>query len=134
MYFKKNLLIIAILLPAAVFAENNMCIGLWETKGNDSVVNIFIQKNKYFGEVVWLKSTYWEDGMPLKDIFNPDKEESRKPILGKIILKNFVAQSNTTLINGTIYDPHNGKSYKCIIRSEERRVGKECRSRWSPYH
>ena len=23
---------------------------------------------------------------------------------------------------------------KDIIRSEERRVGKECRSRWSPYH
>ena len=22
----------------------------------------------------------------------------------------------------------------CAIRSEERRVGKECRSRWSPYH
>ena len=23
---------------------------------------------------------------------------------------------------------------KGILRSEERRVGKECRSRWSPYH
>ena len=23
---------------------------------------------------------------------------------------------------------------KIIFRSEERRVGKECRSRWSPYH
>ena len=23
---------------------------------------------------------------------------------------------------------------RVIIRSEERRVGKECRSRWSPYH
>src|SRR5690554_7402321 len=23
---------------------------------------------------------------------------------------------------------------KLILRSEERRVGKECRSRWSPYH
>ena len=22
----------------------------------------------------------------------------------------------------------------CGVRSEERRVGKECRSRWSPYH
>ena len=22
----------------------------------------------------------------------------------------------------------------CNVRSEERRVGKECRSRWSPYH
>src|SRR5215472_4681848 len=26
------------------------------------------------------------------------------------------------------------KTIDCIIRSEERRVGKECRSRWSPYH
>ena len=25
-------------------------------------------------------------------------------------------------------------SFKLISRSEERRVGKECRSRWSPYH
>ena len=24
--------------------------------------------------------------------------------------------------------------YTKVIRSEERRVGKECRSRWSPYH
>ena len=23
---------------------------------------------------------------------------------------------------------------KLVLRSEERRVGKECRSRWSPYH
>src|SRR5688572_31234710 len=24
--------------------------------------------------------------------------------------------------------------FECLRRSEERRVGKECRSRWSPYH
>ena len=27
-----------------------------------------------------------------------------------------------------------GKRVKPLTRSEERRVGKECRSRWSPYH
>ena len=27
-----------------------------------------------------------------------------------------------------------GKTADCSDRSEERRVGKECRSRWSPYH
>src|SRR5260370_40735699 len=27
-----------------------------------------------------------------------------------------------------------GKDHHAAIRSEERRVGKECRSRWSPYH
>ena len=25
-------------------------------------------------------------------------------------------------------------AYAAVVRSEERRVGKECRSRWSPYH
>src|SRR2546425_11157710 len=25
-------------------------------------------------------------------------------------------------------------AYRLALRSEERRVGKECRSRWSPYH
>ena len=28
----------------------------------------------------------------------------------------------------------NGKFMESQARSEERRVGKECRSRWSPYH
>src|SRR3712207_9467125 len=32
-------------------------------------------------------------------------------------------------------DPHVGRlTYIRVYRSEERRVGKECRSRWSPYH
>src|SRR2546428_13988235 len=28
----------------------------------------------------------------------------------------------------------NGSTTPSLVRSEERRVGKECRSRWSPYH
>ena len=31
-------------------------------------------------------------------------------------------------------DPMNEFRNKTTTRSEERRVGKECRSRWSPYH
>ena len=31
-------------------------------------------------------------------------------------------------------DLHKIASVKYDVRSEERRVGKECRSRWSPYH
>ena len=34
-----------------------------------------------------------------------------------------VAQSLSTIL-----------SVESVLRSEERRVGKECRSRWSPYH
>src|SRR5690554_7910985 len=32
---------------------------------------------------------------------------------------------------GTTFNPSSAAGY---VRSEERRVGKECRSRWSPYH
>ena len=34
----------------------------------------------------------------------------------------------------TDYQRDNGYSIDSQLRSEERRVGKECRSRWSPYH
>ena len=36
-----------------------------------------------------------------------------------------------------VADEHNAFTYQELLdnaRSEERRVGKECRSRWSPYH
>ena len=34
-------------------------------------------------------------------------------------------------VNNGVYKPHVSSNES---RSEERRVGKECRSRWSPYH
>ena len=33
-----------------------------------------------------------------------------------------------------ICDEYAANDDRIIVRSEERRVGKECRSRWSPYH
>ena len=41
---------------------------------------------------------------------------------------SFIFRGHVTLIEGSV----EVKSSK--NRSEERRVGKECRSRWSPYH
>src|SRR3712207_5131089 len=33
-----------------------------------------------------------------------------------------------------IADPEAGIDFSRVVRSEERRAGEECRSRWSPYH
>src|SRR3989454_10607039 len=38
---------------------------------------------------------------------------------------NMISRSGTNAFHGSAFENH---------RSEERRVGKECRSRWSPYH
>ena len=46
------------------------------------------------------------------------------------------AESETKAIPGETTTPQKPQAYetKAQLRSEERRVGKECRSRWSPYH
>ena len=38
------------------------------------------------------------------------------------------------LVAGSPFTTYYFQGYNKPIRSEERRVGKECRSRWSPYH
>ena len=56
-----------------------------------------------------------------------------KLILGKVDNKTYQGKGNRlTAIPQEIFQLTNLK--KLHIRSEERRVGKECRSRWSPYH
>ena len=46
--------------------------------------------------------------------------------------KPVVALESTIISHGMPY-PQNVET-ALNVRSEERRVGKECRSRWSPYH
>ena len=43
---------------------------------------------------------------------------------------------NSILLLGIFFNQYltHSKQTKLCKRSEERRVGKECRSRWSPYH
>ena len=39
-----------------------------------------------------------------------------------------------TILSHTFWEENPEEFYRFYRRSEERRVGKECRSRWSPYH
>ena len=43
-------------------------------------------------------------------------------------------RSDITRINRAIGNGQFAQNNEIVLRSEERRVGKECRCRWSPYH
>ena len=44
-----------------------------------------------------------------------------------------IGWDETVVQKGATFEIERGEIF-AILRSEERRVGKECRSRWSPYH
>ena len=56
--------------------------------------------------------------------------ESTAPVAESVEIPNVIEFGVTEDRKATI---DSGKKY-AKVRSEERRVGKECRSRWSPYH
>ena len=60
---------------------------------------------------------------PMNGLDNRGVEEMRK------LLLEFRGQGKTILLAS-----HSQEDIRVLCRSEERRVGKECRSRWSPYH
>ena len=64
---------------------------------------------------------------------------SQRPPLAQRHFTSPAVESRIDEIKKTIADPQLGWMFEncfpnTLDRSEERRVGKECRSRWSPYH
>ena len=70
------------------------------------------------------------------------KDSTGEPVPGANVFWMNTGQGVTTKVDGTFSITKPSKSHILVVsfigfqndRSEERRVGKECRSRWSPYH
>src|SRR2546426_552806 len=65
---------------------------------------------------------------------------ARLPYSLKILLENLLRREDGRTVRAVEieklarWDPKKAPADEIAFRSEERRVGKECRSRWSPYH
>ena len=88
-----------------------------------------------------IEKTEFNGLLLIKPIVHQDErgyffESFRDDYLKKIGLSGKFCQDNQTKSKkGTLRGLHYQLKYpQGKLRSEERRVGKECRSRWSPYH
>ncbi len=111
---KKQIFILTFLLisTAYVFAQADDIIGIWVPAKGTSQVRIYKASNgKYYGKVEWKE----EDKDEL-DVNNPDKSLRNLKILGSVILKDFVYNPDKKQwVDGTVYDPDNGKTYDCYM-------------------
>jgi uncharacterized protein (DUF2147 family) len=94
-------------------AQTDKIEGLWYNDVKTAKVAISKGSNgKFNGKIVWLKEPL-EKGKPKVDENNPDANLKKRPLLGLQILSGFDKDEDNKYINGSIYDPKNGKTYSC---------------------
>lgn len=120
--FSMLVVIIAVLIPVSAVqaAGPDDIVGKWLNGKKTAHIEIYKADGKYYGRIVWLKEPVYpaddKKGMAGKtkvDRENPDPAKRSQPIMGLVMLRDFVFVKNNLWEGGTIYDPENGKEYKC---------------------
>jgi uncharacterized protein (DUF2147 family) len=109
----------------AAWAEEaaDRCLGMWYTgKSKDTKIQIYKgEDGKINGKIVWFKDPNYgegdaEAGKPLRDRENPDESKRNRPLLGLNMIQGFTLDEKGMWSGGTIYDPEEGKTYKCVMK------------------
>ena len=91
-------------------------LGVYWNKEKDAHIKIYKEGDKFFGKIIWLKNPIDEEtGKPKLDKHNKDEKLKSRPVLGMLVLKDFVFDGDDEWEDGTIYDPKSGKTYSCYM-------------------
>jgi uncharacterized protein (DUF2147 family) len=118
--------ILFLLLCSHVFAQTpDAVLGKWWNEEKDAQIEIYSCEGKYCGKIVHLIEPNYPPndpkgmaGKPKVDRENPDAAKRELPILGMILVGGFSHAGGTLWENGFIYNPKEGKTYKCKMTLE----------------
>jgi uncharacterized protein (DUF2147 family) len=125
--FLKSLLTLAslflVIFSYAQTQSADAILGKWLNEDQDAHIQIYKENGKFFGKIVWLKEPNEPaTGLPKVDDDNEDESLRSRPVLGLVMLKDFVFDGQDEWEDGTIYDPKNGKTYSCYMNFDENGV------------
>lgn len=113
-------LLMIVWLSIDLFAQKaDDVVGQWYSENNESLIEIYKSGNKFYGKIIWLKEPL-RDGKPKVDDKNPDEKLRSRPLIGLVILKDFVFNGKDEWSDGQIYDPKSGKTYSCYMELENK--------------
>lgn len=91
--------------------------GMWLSEQEEAAIEISACDDGVCGTIAWLREPF--DGDVAKhDINNPDPTMRSQPIIGLRLLYGFREDGANRWTGGRIYDPSNGKSYRCKMELE----------------
>ena len=104
----------SLMLAVASVASAKEITGLWDA----GVAHLYIHAcgELLCGRVAALDEPLDEDGNEVLDENNPDPALRARPILGMDIMSGFSRAGDTRWEDGAIYDPRDGKTYKCVMK------------------
>ena len=117
---KSLLVLFAVFVSTLLSAQSNSTeadkiLGTWLTGEKKAHIQITKYGDKFGGKIIWLREPNDENGNPKVDKRNPDESKRKNPTLGLNNLLGFTYIGEGKYENGTIYDPANGKTYKCVM-------------------
>jgi uncharacterized protein (DUF2147 family) len=117
---------VALLLSSRVYSQNpDAIVGIWWNQEKEAQIEIYPCDGKYCGRIMWLKEPNYlandpkgMAGKPRVDRENPDPSKRERPILGMNLVWGFSFSGGNLWESGFIYDPREGKTYKCKMTLE----------------
>lgn len=105
---------------AQVKIHSDAILGTWLTGDGKGIIDIYKNGDRYQGKIIWLKEPNdAKTGKPKTDIQHPNKSQHDRPIKGLVNLWGFSFNNKGKWENGRVYDPKNGKEYKCVITMKD---------------
>ncbi len=121
-----GILAVVFLCSSVFAADANAVLGKWWNEAKTSNIEIYNCGGKLCGKIVFLKEPVYPAndakgmaGKPKVDRENPDAAKRSTPILGMNILQGFTFAGDNVWEGGTIYNPEDGKTYKCKLTLEK---------------
>lgn len=97
--------------------QSDAIVGTWVSEAKDLKVEVYQQKNQFYGKLVWF---YCPPNTPpmehYKDKENPTVSLRNRSWLGMILLKDLTFDGKNEWINGDIYDPNSGSIYRSKVK------------------
>jgi uncharacterized protein (DUF2147 family) len=119
------LAITLILASTAAAQKPDAIVGKWLVEEKDSQIEIYPCEGRFCGKIIWLKETNYpaDDpkgmaGKPKVDRENPEASKRERPILGMNLVWGFTHSGENLWEGGFIYNPREGKTYKCKMTLE----------------